>query len=201
MSNKIDASVRYGSACNEFCTRLAIRNNTLLHFTAFSSGVLAFAVKGGNDASIMGVTIPYLALFLVMLSNYHERTMYKLVEYQAKLLAEDESELPNWFSDEFHGALKSTRIMRDWAQIYIILPISLGALLLIYSRWDDYTVRYRDSYLVASIISAICLMVAMYLLIQGMLHKHRMPVATSSKKSPHPSQGKPMPAIQEAERE
>src|SRR5205085_1726082 len=130
--------VRYGAACNEFCTRLGIRNNTLLHFTAFSSGVLAFAVKGGNDASIMGVTIPYLALFLVMLSSYHERTMYKLLEYQASLLAHDETNIASWFSEEFHGSLASTRMMRDWAQIYIILPISLGALLLIYSRWDEY---------------------------------------------------------------
>jgi|GEM_PF-2955473 len=182
MSNNIDAAVRYGAACNEFCTRLAIRNNTLLHFTAFSSGVLAFAVKGGNDASIMGVTIPYLALFLVMLSSYHERTMYKLVEYQSKLLADDETELPNWFSEEFHGTLKTTRIMRDWAQIYIILPISLGALLLIYSRWDDYTVRYRDSYLVASVISAICLIAAMLLLVRGMLHKHKTMSARQKKR-------------------
>jgi hypothetical protein len=171
MSNNIDAAARYGAACNEFCTRLGVRNNTLLHFTAFSSGVLAFAVKGGNDASIMGVTIPYLALFLVMLSSYHEHTMYKLLEYQAKLLAQDQNNIPNWFSEEFQGGLGSIRVMRDWAQIYIILPISLGALLLIYSRWDEYTVRYRDSYLIAVIIASICLAIAMFLLLRGMFRK------------------------------
>jgi hypothetical protein len=182
MSNKIEATARYGAACNEFCTRLSIRNNTLLHFTAFSSGVLAFAVKGGNDASIMGVTIPYLALFLVMISNYHERTMYMLLEFQARLLEHDPEDIANWFSEEFHGSLTTTRVMRDLAQIYIILPISLGAILLIYSRWDEYTVHYRNSYLVAVIIACVCLAITMMLLIQGMLRKRHICIASIKKK-------------------
>ena len=169
---KIDAATRYGAACNELCTRLSIRNNTLLHFTAFSSGVIAFAIKGGSSVSIIGVTIPYLALFVVLISSYHERAIYKLAEYQAKLIALDEEDsIPNWYSEEYYAGLRSTRIMRDWAQLYIIVPISVGSLLLIYSRWEDYPTEYRDSYLVAAILAAVCLVAAVFILLSNMRAK------------------------------
>jgi len=170
---KVDAASRFGAASHEYCTRIGVRNNTLLHFTAFSSGVLAFAIRGGSDVSIIGVSIPYLSLFVVLLSAYHERTMYMLLEYQSALIDFDgEDNLPNWFSHEFYGSLGGTRLLRDWAQIYIILPISSAALLLIYSRWEDYTPHYRESYIYAVGAACICLVITTYFLVSNLYSKY-----------------------------
>jgi hypothetical protein len=167
------ADVRYSAAYNELCTRLSIRNRTLLHFTAFSSGIMAFAMQGDADSSIIGVTIPYIALFVVLISTYHERTIYKLTAYQSRLLDVDKDGHANWMSNDFYGSLGSARIMRDWAQLYILLPISLGALLLIYVRWNQLSDQYRGSYLVASIVSCLCLILTTVVLGLNIYNKRR----------------------------
>jgi hypothetical protein len=185
------SDVRYGAACNELCTRLSIRNNTLLHFTAFSSGIFAFAIKGGADASIIGVSIPYLSLFIILISNYHERTIYKLKEYQVKLLEEDKEDIPIWYSDEFYGSLQSARIMRDYAQLYIILPISIGALLLIYARWNEFSPQYRTTYLIAVIVGCICLMTTATMLWLNIRTKRKQRIRRQAPMAIDPSQQAP----------
>jgi hypothetical protein len=170
----VDAATRLQIASFEMCTRIAIRNRTLLQFAAFSTVVFTYALIGGSESSIIGVAVPYLSLCVVLLTSYHERMIYKLAEFQASLMPTDESDAPDWYSEQFYVGLQQQRVIRDWAQILMILPISLGALLLIYSRWESYAVQYRDSYLVAVIIGCLFLSVAMAILMSNMYKKGRL---------------------------
>ncbi|MES2355991.1 MAG: hypothetical protein V4568_16635 [Pseudomonadota bacterium] len=99
--------------------------------------------------------------------------MYKLLKFQSKLIDLDtEDDIPNWFSHEFYGSLGSTRLIRDWAQIYVIIPISSAALLLLYSRWEDYSPHYRTSYLYSVGAASICLVFTTYFLVSNIYSKY-----------------------------
>jgi len=171
---KIGVATRLDAASFEMCTRISIRNNTLLHFSAFSSVMLGYSLIGGESAAIISVAIPYLSLFVVLLSTYHERTIYKLAEFQARVTATDDRNVPNWYSEDFYFSLRPQRMLRDWAHMYIIFPMSLGALLLIYSRWDSYPLHYRNSYLIAVVIACLSLTAAAGILLFNMYEKGRL---------------------------
>jgi len=186
----IDVATRFHAASHEMFTKIFNRNQTLLHFTAFSAVVIGWGLIGGSESSIIAVSIPYISLFVVLMTSYHERTIYKLAEFQASLTTLDEGSIPDWYSDHFYFGLTPQRILKDWAKIYVILPISLGALLLIYSRWDGYALEYRASYLVAVIVACLSLAAATTILVFNMRAKKRLPFFQKARSGKDPTRAK-----------
>jgi len=160
----VNAKTKYITVYGEYCTRITIRNYILRAFVAFTCIMLAVAINGDSEESIIIGAIPYLSLFIVLFINYHDHAVSRLIERQRKLSANNkEHDTLDWFSEELYGDLQERKLMGELTQLAVI-PVSFGALLLIYSRWDHYSPQYRNLYLVVAIIGSICLVVTTIIL-------------------------------------
>jgi len=166
---KIDT--KYNAASNEICARIQARNRTLMSFFSLTAIILGLAVKG-EGLAIIGVGSSYAAMVMVIISNYHERMIERLMLFQQELVKLDKEDIGvDWISSDFYGKTTRVRIGRDIGQLMLIIIGSTVPLLLVWDRWDSYPERYLQSYKLAVYGAIICLMIAIFLVSKNIIVK------------------------------
>ena len=168
---KVDT--KYNAACNEICARIQARNHTLMSFFYLTALILGVAVRGEGFA-IVGVGIPYAALVMVIISNYHEQMIRRLMQFQLELAKTDKEDVGiEWVSDKFYDKTASIRIGRDIAQLVLVIVGSVVPILLVWDRWQVYQEQYRQSYRLAIWGAIVCLSVAVIMILKNIQMKRR----------------------------
>jgi hypothetical protein len=117
-----DSNVKYAGAWQEISARIQARDKVLLTFITIAASLVGVSLTR-PDLAFVGVGVGYAALASALMERHHDLMMAYLGQFQ-KAIAESDGlgkGTPEWRSRDFVHRSFQARIIRDLAQLLLVL--------------------------------------------------------------------------------
>lgn len=123
-----DSNARYAAAGAEIQTRIQSRNNLALQFVTYAAAIIGVATTK-EEWRILGASVGYVALGVVLLNRSHILFISHLVKFQQELVRQDtaNAQLPDWNSQDKVRSTSAARRAVDHSQLYFLIATLLLA--------------------------------------------------------------------------